>query len=277
MSETELALGLIAISGVAATIIIALAWAVTSALRSKSGKVLDQIKAAKGKKQLIVTATPGHTAHLFKAAQFTPGTLETAKFSERERKNRKVFYEPEKTEIKLRLEDINTDGLDEGEKEQALALTQECLNNMLKASTEKVFLEEGLPLTIAIEDKVITTGVKGIGALAFYEKLHKIKDLKEKISKLKEDTVFKEVGEYLQNLASQISLINIDVLRNYFDSDWDQTDDESQKEYYYTMGFRDGKSSNPKGGMDKVMVYGAIAIGVAGIIGGAVLAFIGKG
>jgi hypothetical protein len=252
-------------------VVVLILWFVKNMMRTKSGKLIDSTKSRH--KQLVLAVTPGHRANLIKVGQFLPGSLESAKFKDRVSKKRKVFYEPEKTVLPLSNSDlVGMENLPEDQKSQALALTQQCLDYMLQANTEKVFLEDGVPLTLALEDKVITTGVKGIGAFNHYEKLHKIVGLKEKIELLKESAVFGEIGTYLTGLLSQVSLINIDVLRNYFDSDWNQSDDESQKEYYYTMGTRDAK--RPEKGLEKWIVIGGIAIGISGMVGGIVIAFL---
>jgi hypothetical protein len=272
MSANEVGLAVLALIGFAAAIIIGILWLVTGLLHSKSGKVIDAVKRAK--KQLILAVTPGHLAHLFKVSQFVPGVLETVKFDQRVGKRRKTFYEPEKTEVFLSLDDLSNDsGLTDEQKKESLALTQECLTYMLRANTEKVYLEDGVPLTIALEDKTIAAGVKGIGALMFYEKLCKITNLKENISLLEKSKSFKEVGLYLKELYSKVSLIDVDVLRNYFDSDWDQTDDEAQKDMHYMLGFRDGQKKEK--GIEKLIVIAGIAIGILGVVGGAVLGYVG--
>jgi hypothetical protein len=264
---------ILVIAGFASAIIVGLIWFFKNMMRSKSGKKIDAAKI--GHKQIVIAATPGHRANLFNVNQFLPGILETAKFKERVSKKRKVFYEPEKTEVILTENDlVGIENLSAEEKLRSIELTQQCLNYMLQTNTEKLFLEEGIPLTLAIEDKTITTGVKGIGAFNHYEKLHKIVNLKDKVEVLRKSPTFQDVGIYLSNLLSQVTLINIDVLRNYFDSDWDQSDDESQKEYYYTMGLRDGKKGEK--GFEKWFIFGGIGIGIAGIVGGAVLAWLGK-
>lgn len=276
MTETETILLLLFIVGLISTVIIGVFWAVTNMLRSRSGKTLDRVKSSKGKKQLIAAVTPGHIARLLPASQAVPGVLETVKFEDRIKKQRQVFYEPEKIERLLTLKDINTEGLTDEEKTRALALTQECFNFMLKGNTERVFLEEGIPLTIAIEDKVVTAGVKGIGALAIYEKLHKITDLKTQIAKLRELKEYQELVNYLNDLVSQVTPIQVDVLRNYFDSEWNQTTNEANEDRIYTTGFRDGANSRPKtADMSKLFIIGGIAIGIAGMVGGAVLAYLG--
>ena len=272
MSVNEVAFAVLALAGISSALIIGILWLVTGLLRSKSGKIIDTVKRAK--KQLVIAVTPGHRANLFRVSQFVPGILETAKFSQRVSKKRKAFYEPEKTEVFLSLDDLSGSSLTDEEKKKSLELTQECLNYMLRANTEKIFLEDGVPVTLALEDKVITAGVKGIGALAFYEKLCKITLVKEKIVALKSSQVFHEVGLYLEGLASQVTLLNIDVLRSYFDSDWDQSDDETQKELHYMMGYRDGQKKEK--GVEKFFIIGGIAMGILGVVGGAVLGYVGK-
>ena len=263
----------IALSGIAAAVLISVLWLVKNLLRSKSGKTIDSVKS--GHKQLLLAATPSHRANLFKVFPFVPGVLHTAKFDKRIAKKRKVFYEAEKNQVALELSDLTNDSfLTMEQKMQRLAITQEYLNFVLEANTQKVFLEDAVPLTLAIEDKVITTGVKGIGAMAFVEKLYKVNGLVGKIEALSKSPDFKDVASYLKGIASQITVIDIDLLRNYFNSDWDQSDDENQKELYYTMGYRE--KNKGKEGIEKLIVYGAIGIAIAGVVGGAVLAYLGK-
>jgi hypothetical protein len=262
------------IIAIVAPVIIGVFWVVKNMLRSKSGKVIDSVKT--GHKQLLLAATPSHTANLFKVFPLVPGILQTTAFKNRVNKKRKVFYEAEKTKIALEVSDFaRNDDLSEEQKKQRLAINQECLDFILAQNTDKVYLENSVPLTLAIEDKVITLGVKGIGAMAHIEKLYSVNRLLDKIRLLDKTQGFKDIANYLKYLASQITIIDIDLLRNYFNSDWDQSDDESQKDLYYNMGLRDGRQKEK--GFEKWFVFGGIGIGIAGIIGGAVLAWLSKG
>jgi hypothetical protein len=263
MNELELVLFICTIAGLGSSVLIGISWIIRNILRSKTGKVIDRAKAQH--KPLVLAASLGHHAKLMRASEVFPGMLETAKFAKRTGKTRKVFATPKYTEVEL----TDVEIADEKSRE----LTQECLDGMLQLNTEKVFLEDGVPVTLALDDKVVTTGVKGIGALAFYEKLLKIDKIKDKIAELKNNSAFKDVGEYLEGLAAKISIINIEVLRNYFDSDWDQADAESQSEYYYVQGYRDGQKKEK--GVEKMFIIGGIAIGIVGCVMGALLAFIG--
>lgn len=265
---------ILTVSSIGAAALIGILWFVKNIMRSKSGKVIDSVKA--GKKQLLLAATPSHTANLFKVFPMVPGILQTTAFKNRISKKRKVFYEAEKTKLTLEVSDLNViNSLSEDEQKQRLALNQECLDFILAQNTDKVYLENAVPLTLAIEDKVVTVGVKGIGAMAHIEKLYGINKIRDKINALDKVSGFKDVADYLKTLASQITIIDIDLLRNYFNADWDQSDDESQKDLYYNMGLRDGRQKEK--GFEKWFVFGGIGIGIAGIVGGAVLAWLSKG
>jgi len=263
MNELELVLFICTIAGLGSSVLIGLAWVVRNILRSKTGKIIDRAKAQR--KPLVLAASLGHHAKLMHVTEVFPGMLETVKFGKRSGKNRKVFATPKYTEAELTKEEI--------QEEKSRELTQECLDSMLQLNTEKVFLEDGVPVTLALDDKVVTTGVKGIGALAFFEKLCKIDKIKDKIDGLKKSDTYKDVAEYLESLAAKVSIIKLDVLRNYFDSDWDQADAESQSEYYYVQGYRDGQKKEK--GVEKMFIIGGIAIGIVGCVMGAVLAFLG--
>lgn len=272
----ELVWAILTLAGFSAAILTVVLWVVTNALRSKSGKIIDSVKRSRTS-QLLLAVTPTHRGNLFMVKPFLSGVLETAKFKERVRKKRKVFYEPKYTEVELGLNDLERDpafkDMTDEQKVESLKLTQECLNFMLKANTEKVFLEDNVPLTLALEDKVISTGVKGVGALAFFEKLCKIKELKAQIKNLEESKEHKEIAEYLKTLLSRVTPINVDVLRNYWDSTFNQTDDESVHEAYYTQGRRD--EHGERGGTEKLFIYGGIAFAIIGVVAGAILAFLG--
>jgi len=261
-----------ALAGISSTIMVTIVWGIKNYLRTKSGKTIDSAKSRH--RQLVLAATPDHHGKLLDITQFIPGVSESSRFSQRDKKKRRVFFSPKKTDVTLSADEINKDLKNEEDRKKALQLTQECLTHMLKVNTEKVFLEEGVPVTLAIEDKVVTAGVKGIGALAFYEKLTRIDKIKEKIQDLKKSETLKEVGVYLEELASKVSLIDINVLRNYWDSDYDQTDEESKNEWHYMQGYRDGQKKEK--GFEKWIIIGGIGMGIAGIVGGLAFAFLSK-
>lgn len=268
----ELIWAIMTIAGIISTIVVVVLWAVRNVIRTKSGKAIDS---ARGRHhQLILSATPDHHARFMEVWQFMPGLIETTKFSKRMKKSRFVFSSPKKTDVELTLEEIDAAKV-EDDRKKSFILTQECLTHMLRVNTEKVFIENGVPVTLAVEDKVVTAGVKGIGAMAYYEKLTKIDRIKDKIEDLKKNEVFHEVGDYLSSLAAQVSLIDINVLRNYFDSDYDQIDEESKNEWYYLQGSRDMQKKEKQ--IEKWAIIGGCAIGGIGLVGGLIFAYLSKG
>jgi hypothetical protein len=247
-------------------VIVLVLWFVKNLLRSKSGKIIDNVKSSH--KQLLLAATPSHRGNLFKVHSFIPGVLQTTTFDKRIKNKRKVFYEAEKTQIALDVSDFtNGAALSEDDKKMRLAITQDCLNFILDNNTKKVYLEDSVPLTIAVEDKVITTGIPGIGAMAYLEKLFTINSLKEKITVMKQSAAFKDVAFYLESLASQLTVIDIDVLRNYFNADWNQSNDDIKHDLHWTMGYREkNKGDNPFQKWILIAGFVVLGIGVGALI-----------
>lgn len=261
MTFNEIILLIMMICGFAAALIIGMIWGIRNFLRSKSGKVIDRAKAQK--KPLVLAASSGHLAKLMKVNEVLPGLLETAPFKQRKKKQRYVFNTPKTMEVELTAEEI--------ENETARSLTEDCVNVMLKANTEKVFLEDGVPVTLALADRVITTGVKGIGSLAYFEKLCKIEGIKDKITELSKIKKFKVIAEYLTGLAAQITIIRLDVIRAYFDADYSQEDSQHQHDFFFVQGYREAQ--NKEKATEKIFIYGGIAMGIVGCVMGAILAF----
>ena len=152
------------------------------------------------------------------------------------------------------------------------------IQTMIDKTNEKVFLEGvGVPISVVVEDKVITTNIKGLGTMEFYRKLEKVSNLGAKIKALSENGSFKEVGDALMYLYSKISIVPFDLIREYFDESYDQSNEESQKEWHYTQGYRDGQASAKKDkDLGKLFLYMGLGVGIAGIAGGIALAFVGK-
>jgi len=248
---------LLAVVPVAIVIVI---WFVKNMLRSKSGKTIDSVKS--GHKQLLLAATPSHRGNLFKVHSFIPGVLQTTTFDKRIKGKRKVFYEAEKNTIALDVSDLNnSSGLTDEDKKQRLAITQDSLNFILDNNTKKIYLEDSVPLTIAVEDKVITTGIPGIGAMAYLEKLFTINGLKDKIAVMEQSPAFKDVAFFLKSLASQLTVIDIDVLRNYFNADWNQSNDDIKHDLHWTMGYREkNKGDNPF--QKWILIAGFVVLGI---------------
>lgn len=268
---------IVACAAIVAVIILVAVMLVKNWLRTKEGKIID---AAKGKRaHLVIGASLGPFAKLMKCTDFNPeGILQTIRFSERWKKRsvpRKVYNPPQKVTVDL--EEIKNElGLPKIPTQQeieAAELTHELIQNELDLNTQKVFLEGcRIPISVACEDKVVWANVKGLGAEAFYNKLEKVQKLGDKIKALQEDADFKDVGDVLGSLYSKISLIDFDFIRSYFGESYTQSNDKSQKEYHYTMGFNDGVES-VKGSKDNGKLF--LYMGLAGLVVGGVIAAIG--
>ena len=268
---------IIAAAGLASTIILVAVMVVKNFLRTKEGKIID---AAKGKRgHLVLAASLGAFAKLMKTTDFNPeGILETIKFKDRWKRksvSRKIFNPPKKIVVdgevirrEMGLAKVPTDA-----EMEAAELTQELIQKELNLTTEKVFLEGcRIPVSIAVEDKVVWAGIKGLAAESFYKKLEAIQHLGPKIKSLKDDVDFKDVAEALEQMYNKISLVPFDFIRGYFGESYTQSNDKSQKEYHYTMGFNAGVESVKKGqDNSKLLLY----MGLAGLIVGGVIAAIG--
>lgn len=269
---------IIAAAGIVVSIILVIYIVVKNVLRTKEGKIID---AAKGKRNhLLLAASLGPFAKLMKASDFNPeGVLETVKFKNRWRNRnviRKIYNPPKDKTVDLSLvkEDMNLPDEPTQAQLEAAELTRELIQQELDLTTQKVFLEGcRIPISVAVEDKVVWAGVKGLGAEAFFGKLERIQRLGPQIQLLSQSKAFKEVGEALQQLYSGISLVPFDYIRSWFGESYDQSNDKSQKEYHYTMGYNDGKEDAKSGGKDlsKMWMY----LGIVGIAGGCAIAAIG--
>ena len=266
---------IVAVAAIVTAIILVAVLLVKNWLRTKEGKTID---AAKGKRShLIIAASLGSFAKLMKASDFNPeGILETIKFKERwkKRSNQRKIYNPPK-QVEVSLDSIKKEMGLSAEPTQAqiesAELTRELVQKELNLTTEKVFFEGcRIPISVAVEDKVFWSGIKGLGMEAYNDKLEKVQRLGPKIKALLKSPYFKDVGEALEQLYNRISLVPFDLIRGYFSESYDQSNDRSQKEYHYTMGFNDGIESVKKSGdmSNKMFMY----MGIAGIVGGCVIA-----
>lgn len=266
------------VAAIAVVIILIAIIVVKNFLRTKEGKIID---AAKGKRShLVLAASLGAFAKLMKASDFNPeGALETVKFKNRWKKKsaiRKIYNPPKKVMISLDAikNDMDLSSDPTSEELAAAELTRELAQKELNLTNDKVFLEGcRIPISVAVEDKVVWSGVKGLGADSYYEKLERVQHLGPKIKALASTVNFKDVADVLEQIYNKISLVRFDIIRSYFGESYDQSNDKSQKEYHYTMGFNDGVESvkQDKGGMQKMWMY----MGIIGIIGGCVIAAIG--
>lgn len=269
---------IIAAAGIAAAIILVCFIVVKNYLRTKEGKIID---AAKSKRShLILAASLGSFAKLMPAQDFNPeGVLETVKFKNRWKKRsviRKIYNPPKERMVTLDSVKEEMELPDEPTQAQleAAQLTRDLIQKELDLTTRRVFLEGcRIPISIAVEDKVVWSGIKGLGAEAFFGKLDQIQRLGPKIKALVSTSNFKDVGEALEQLYNKVSLVPFDLIRSYFGESYNQSNDKSQKEYHYTMGFNDGVESvkHTSESSNKMWMY----MGIIGIAGGCAIAAIG--
>ena len=253
--------------------------------RTKVSKLIDSVK---GKSfHLIIAASLGTFAKLLKASDFNPeGVLETIKFKNRAKNvkglRRKIYAPPRKIDVgsatEFQQDMVFPEGTPEAKKLETSELQREMVQNVVNLTSQKIFLEGvGVPISVAVEDKVITAGIKGLGAMEFYRKLENIKNLSPKVKALRASENFKEIGETLWYLGSKISLIDFDLIRQYFDESYDQSNEEAQKEWYHMQGYRDGVASVKKDkDMGKIFLYAGIAFGIMGLGAGIALMLLGR-
>jgi len=246
--------------------------------RTKTSKLLDSVK---GKPvQLLLAASLGPFAKLLRGREFNPeGVLETKKFKDRAkgRDRRRIFKPPSKIDVGTAKDVMSVidfpAGTDDAKKIEVAELTKQLAQTMINLSNEKVYLERvGAPISVAVEDKVITANITGLGAIEFYRKLELVQTLEKKIKSLKESEDYRDVGSALEYLLSKISLVPFNMIRAYFDESYDQSNEEAQNEWHHMQGFRDGVASVKKGNDNsKLFLYGGLAM----IIGGCAIAAIG--
>jgi len=267
----------VACAAIAAVIILVTLMLVKNWLRTQEGKTID---AAKGKRgHLVIGASLGPFAKLMKCTDFNPeGILQTLRFSQRWKKRsvpRKVYNPPQKVTVDYEeiAQELGLSKIPTKEEREVAELTHELIQTELNLNAEKVFLEGcRIPLSVACEDKVVWANIKGLAAEAFYEKLEQVQKLGDKIKALQADADFKDVGDVLAKLYTKVSFINFDFIRGYFGESYTQSNDKSQKEYHYTMGFNDGVES-VKGTKDNSKLF--LYMGLAGLVVGGVIAAIG--
>jgi len=274
---------IIAVVGLISFTVTAGLWFWRNRSRTKVSKTIDS---AKGKSvHLLIAASLGSFAKLWKAREFSPeGVLETKSFDRRDKgkDRRRLFGPPRRAEVPSALELKRNmdfpDGTPEDVQLKAAELTREMAQVAIDLTNRKIILEGvGVPVSVVVDDKVVTVGIKGLGALAFYQKLERIQSLGTKIKLLMQTDSFKDIGETLLALASKISFVDFDLIRAYFDESYDQSNQEAQDEWNYMAGYRKGVASVKKDKeMGKMYLYMGLGIGIAGIVGGVALAFVGK-
>jgi hypothetical protein len=276
---------IIAVGGLIGFVVVTGLWFWKNHSRTKISKTIDSSK--NKNVHLLLAASLGSFAKLMKSWDFNPeGVLETMKFKNRAKSakgtRRKTYFPPRKVnvgsaaEIEAVLDFPET--VDDAKKREVAELQREMMQNMINLTSEKVFLEGvGVPISVVVEDKVVTANIKGLGAMEFYKKLEKVKSLSTKIKAMAQSANYKEIGEILEYLLSKISFVNFDLIREYFDESYDQSNEDSQGEWLYTQGYRDGVSSVKRDkDQGKMFMWFGLGIGIIGVGAGIAMAFLGK-
>jgi len=241
---------LIAVTALAIIIIIFIIGLVISKVRTPAES--NQIKEAKNRGYpLMLCVGLSHFADIFHVKDFIPeGVVQRIKG--RGERRTQLRFNLAKNQKLPKLEVGPTKRFD---------LTREAFLNLIQLAKEKVFLRGArVPLLGAVEDKAVAVGLKALGAMAFYEKLEKLPDLKEKIELLKTITKdsemevevkgeklkipkkieFSDVAEVLEGFLSKVSFIDFEAIRtNFVDAIYDQTTGESISDRDTTIGRRE--------------------------------------
>lgn len=212
------------------------------------------IKTAKVKGlPLLLNVSVGHFADILHANDFIPeGVLEKIK-GKGSKKTRLRYQIPKNQNIEEIIVSHKFNPL----------FTREAFKNLVKLATDKVFLRSArVPILGTVEDKAVAVGLKGLGALSFYDKLEKLGSLKDKISKIRElkltekvtlkdpetgkeheateVTTFDDVADIFSEFSKKVSTIDFDSIRTHFvDAIFDQTTGESIADRDQNIGRRE--------------------------------------
>lgn len=232
----------------------------------RTPKEAKETKRSKVKKlPLILAAGLSHFADLFSMQEFMPeGVLETKPIGRKGEKHSLRFVTPRKIKAEL---------LEVAEGKDA-ELTTALLQRFYDLNTEKVFLRHtGVPIMVAVRDKTIAAGIKGLGALSFIAKLEKLEKLDKQIAALENTDNFKDLGGLLKEFRSKISVIDFDAIRTNVPDGWDQTIGEAMKEYDRTVGERE--KARQGNDLFKMILIAGVIVAVMIIAAGVVAAILG--
>jgi hypothetical protein len=233
---------------------------------------------------LLLMAGLSHFADIFHAKDFIPeGVLEKIK-GRGSKKTLLRFQLPKNQKI---------EEIDVASNKNAIH-TREAFQNLQNMATSKLYLRHArVPIFGAVEDKAVAVGLKGLGALSFYDKLEKLGNLKDKIKllknvsieveeetftkegeslgKIKKHVSFNDVAEVFDDFASKVSLVDFSAIRiNFVDAIYDQTTQESISDRDKTEGRREAgkgmenlKQMIPYLALLIIVIAGAIGILIA--------------
>lgn len=152
--------------------------------------------------------------------------------------------------------------------------TMKVIQALYDLNTQPVFLRKAkVPFMIAVRNSVAAVSLKFLGVQAFLEKLEKLqKDgvLYKQIAALKASEKFRELGLWLEDLASGVTVLDFQEIYSRATTVVGQTKLDNISERDQTIGRREGKEANAN--KDDIKLILALAMGIIGVlIAGAVV------
>lgn len=157
------------------------------------------------------------------------------------------------------------------------AKTVKVLQAVLNANTDTVFLRKAkIPVLVGVKNSVAAVSFKFLGLQAFLSKLERIQkngDLYKQIDTLKSTKQFRELALWLEDLSTNITVIDFQQVYARAASIVGQTEMDSISERDQTIGRREGKEDKDKGTKTLLLYFGFAMCGLAAVI--AVIYFFG--
>jgi hypothetical protein len=144
-------------------------------------------------------------------------------------------------------------------------VTSKVLQTLFDLNTEKVFLRKAkIPILVGVKNSVAAVSLKFLGVQTFLSKLERIQKngtLYPQIDALKKSKNFAELGAWLEDLATGVSVIDFQQVYAKAASVVGQTKLDSISERDQTIGRREGKEDKEKGTKNLLLYFG-FAIGM---------------
>lgn len=148
--------------------------------------------------------------------------------------------------------------------------TAKVLQTLYDLNTEKVFLRKAkIPILVGVKNSVAAVSLKFLGVQSFLAKLERIQkngDLYKQIDALKNSKNFRELGLWLEDLSTGISVIDFQQVYAKAASTVGQTKLDSISERDQTIGRREGKEDKEKGTKNMLLYFGFAMCGLAAVI-----------
>lgn len=158
-------------------------------------------------------------------------------------------------------------------------VTAQVLQVLYNLNTEKSFLRKAkIPILAAVKNSAAAVSLKFLGVQSFLAKLERIQksgELYEQIKILKASKRCHELGLWLEDLSTGISVIDFQEVYSRAASTVGQTKLDSISERDQTIGRREGKEDKDKGTKNMLLYFG-FAMGMVAVVIAVVYFFGGK-